>query len=729
MSIWIRRRGPAAAALGIALVSSLAFLWTKTGDAAGSDYFEERATLQQIHVLDTSWELDVMRSKTGLHANYDTLVDPLVELRALQQKLHQRGRASADKLSSVASLDHAIDEKTQLIERFKSHNSVLRNSLDFLPTAGRDAQRPTRASQPDANAILLATMEYSQSPTGGASTRIASLVAALPPSPEADIFAAHVRAVLREQPVVNELLGSIARVPTTQCITRIAEVLDREQAAIERETRGYGQALALFAAMLVILLFIAAIRLLRNHAEIARVNRELHEANAGLEARVDARTSELREVNASLESATRAAEGATVAKSSFLASMSHEIRTPLNGVLGMAQSLQGDGLPAEQLEKIQVILDCGRTLTALLNDVLDISKIEAGKMELSPVDGDVSAVIERTLQLFAQRAEEAHVKLTFDRPNPPLARLKFDSTRVQQCISNLVSNAIKFAENGHVVVQLRASLAPDGERRVEVVVSDTGIGMSAGTVDKLFSTFTQADGSISRRFGGSGLGLSIARNLARLMGGDIVVQSAVGVGSTFTFTFVAPASTGSSATSGSYADPSVNLMLPRGARVLLVDDNSVNRQVVKLFLAGSAPHVTEAVNGREALDRLAADVFDLVLLDVHMPVMDGLEAIGRIRASGQAWAGIPVIALTADAMSGDQERFLNLGMSGYTSKPINRYELYSEINRVLDLSCEAQHREPDQAQALPAPAKGAAAAGMLDLDLDDILAGIDRAAG
>jgi signal transduction histidine kinase/CheY-like chemotaxis protein len=719
----------AVAALGIALVLSLAFLWTKAGNAAGSGYFEERATLQQIQLVNTSWELDVMRSKTGLHANYDNLVDPLIELRALQQRLHARGRASADEVASIAALDHAIHDKTKLIERFKSHNSVLQNSLNFLPTAGRDAQRPTRASQLDANAILLETMEYSQSPTDGASARIAALLTEMPPSPEADVFAAHVRTVLREQPVVNELLGSIAAVPTTGCITRIGDVLDRERAAIETETRGYGQALALFSAMLVILLFIAAIRLLRNHAEIVRINRELHEVNAGLEARVEARTSELRVVNANLEAATRAAEGATVAKSSFLASMSHEIRTPLNGVLGMAQSLQGDGLPPEQLEKIEVILACGRTLTALLNDVLDISKIEAGKMELSPVDGDVAAVIERTLQLFAQRAKEAHVKLTFDRPNPPLARLKFDSTRVQQCISNLVSNAIKFAENGHVVVKLHASLAPDGEGRVEVVVSDTGIGMSPETLDRLFSSFTQADGSISRRFGGSGLGLSIARNLARLMGGDIVVQSAVGVGSTFTFTFVASVSTASSATSGSYADPSVNLVLPRGARVLLVDDNSVNRQVVKLFLAGSAPQVTEAVNGREALDRLAADAFDLVLLDVHMPVMDGLEAIGRIRASGETWAGIPVIALTADAMSGDQERFLNLGMSGYTSKPINRYELYSEINRVLDLTCEAQHREPDQAQALAAPAKGSAAANMLDLDLGDILAGIDRAAG
>jgi PAS domain S-box-containing protein len=396
---------------------------------------------------------------------------------------------------------------------------------------------------------------------------------------------------------------------------------------------------------------------------------------------IDTNAQKIREI--ALAEATRAAETATVAKSNFLASMSHEIRTPLNGVLGMAQALQADGLPPAQLEKVEVILDSGHTLMALLNDVLDISKIEAGKMELAPIEADMADAIERSLQLFATRAEERGVTLAFERPVPPLAPLMVDTVRVRQCVSNLISNAIKFTENGQVRVRLSSARDRSGMHRVQVDVSDTGIGMAPETLAKLFSTFTQADGSITRKFGGTGLGLSITRNLARLMGGDVAVESEIGAGSTFTLSFLAePAS-------AHRADPpAAQVAAPgplkdqptlRGLRVLVVDDNRVNRQVVKLFLAPHGPSMTEAVNGQEALDRLSEQAFDIVLLDVHMPVMDGRQAIARIRASGRPWANIPVIALTADAMSGDRERFLAMGMDDYVSKPIDQRELYAKM--------------------------------------------------
>ncbi len=220
-----------------------------------------------------------------------------------------------------------------------------------------------------------------------------------------------------------------------------------------------------------------------------------------------------------------------------------------------------------------------------------------------------------------------------------------------------------------------------------VSVTDTGIGMAPDTIAKLFLVFTQADGSISRRFGGSGLGLVISRRLAQAMGGDVKVESELGVGSRFHMTFLADAAAPSapaaiSAEIGDATDPPPAVVL-NGSRILLVDDNAVNRQVVKLFLKLLDVRVTEAANGKEALEVLRKEDFDIVLLDVHMPVMDGTETIKAIRGSQEAWSGIPTIALTADAMSGDRERYLAMGMTDYLAKPIDQRELLSKMARVL----------------------------------------------
>src|SRR5690606_34957486 len=382
--------------------------------------------------------------------------------------------------------------------------------------------------------------------------------------------------------------------------------------------------------------------------------------------------------------AKQQAEAATVAKSNFLASMSHEIRTPLNGVLGMAQSLVADGLSESQREKVNVILESGKTLTALLNDVLDLSKIEAGKIEIAAVDGDLTVTFERLRQLFLQRAVERGLNVDLQMAPGMPAKLHYDPVRVRQCVGNLLSNAIKFTERGVVKMAVSAEEAEDRNWKVTVAISDTGIGMSENTLAKLFTTFTQADATITRRFGGSGLGLAITRQLARLMGGDVTAESEQGRGATFTLTFMAeavdaaaPAPVVEQAQLSAVSDDQFRRL--RGLRILLVDDNAVNRQVVKLFTAKLSPVFVEAENGQEALDRLNEDKFDIVLLDVHMPVMDGKEAIRRIRASIEPWRNIPVIALTADAMSGDRERYLALGMSDYVSKPLDQRELTAKL--------------------------------------------------
>jgi PAS domain S-box-containing protein len=401
-----------------------------------------------------------------------------------------------------------------------------------------------------------------------------------------------------------------------------------------------------------------------------------------------------------LEAELRAAKDDAVAssrsKSEFLANMSHEIRTPLNGVLGMAQALDGEDLSSAQREKVATILDSGRSLTALLNDVLDLSKVEAGKLEISPVPGDLLHSLKRISQLFEAQAEEKGIELavSYDANLPD--KLIYDPVRVRQCISNLLSNAMKFTERGRVAVSVSSQKLDDAEHLVAIEVSDTGIGMSPEVQARLFNAFTQADATTTRRFGGTGLGLAISRQLARLMGGDIRVESADGQGARFILTFRAKAALPAPA-SASVAKVVVNAQAPagmtlRGKRVLVTDDNAINRQVIKLFLAPQGCECTEAVNGRQALDRLESEAFDVVLLDIHMPVMDGKEAIQRIRSSQQPWSDIPVIALTADAMLGDREKYLALGMTDYVSKPVDQRELIAKMNQVLNLDMTAVPR-------------------------------------
>ena len=397
---------------------------------------------------------------------------------------------------------------------------------------------------------------------------------------------------------------------------------------------------------------------------------------------VDVTASKL--IEEELRASKESAEASSSAKSQFLANMSHEIRTPLNGVLGMAQALEADDLTPAQKEKVGIILDSGKSLMALLNDVLDLTKIEAGKLEISAVPGDFLHTMKRTRQLFQSMAEEKGLDLFVRYDSNFPQRLAYDPTRVRQCVSNLLSNAIKFTGQGSVEVAIHAKPLKDGQHMIVVDVSDTGIGMSEATCAKLFTVFTQADGATTRKFGGSGLGLAISRQLARMMGGDIIVKSEEGRGSTFRLTFkaheAAPAAT--PAPVAAKTEPAKRTL--RGLRILLTDDNAINRQVIKLFLTPQGCEIAEATNGKEALDRLAQDEFDVVLMDIHMPVMDGKEAVQRLRAVDR-WSALPVIALTADAMSGDREKYLALGMTDYVSKPVDQRELIAKLHQVMGL--------------------------------------------
>ncbi|MDZ4761849.1 MAG: ATP-binding protein [Alphaproteobacteria bacterium] len=408
---------------------------------------------------------------------------------------------------------------------------------------------------------------------------------------------------------------------------------------------------------------------------------------------------DLRQRERELKKAQLEAVAASNAKSAFLANMSHEIRMPLNGILGMAQVLEMAELNPEQRDQVQTILDSGRNLMTLLNDVLDLSKIEAGKIAIVSADTDVAHTLRRVHRLWKPKAEEAGLEffLSFDADLPQV--LNFDAVRVRQCVSNLISNAIKFTLTGRVEVFVASRQIGAGQHMVKIRVSDTGVGMDEETAGRLFQPFVQADDSTSRKFGGTGLGLSITRKLAELMGGEATVKSELGRGSEFTFTFLAgeaaPQHRIVSEGAPLGAEDVRSQLRNQNIRVLLVDDHPINRQVASLFLRPFNMRIIEATNGKEALAALAAEKFDIVLLDIHMPIMDGPETIRRMRASDESWAHLPVIALTADAMSGDKERYLAMGMNGYLSKPLAERDLISEITRVRALT-------PEQLRSVPA---------------------------
>lgn len=396
---------------------------------------------------------------------------------------------------------------------------------------------------------------------------------------------------------------------------------------------------------------------------------------------------EERETSAALKDALEEANQATRMKSEFLANMSHEIRTPLNGIIGLAQVLEGQDLPQSALENVSIILDSGKTLMAILNDVLDLSKIEAGKLDISPTRNDLRTTLQALQKLFAPKAAEKGLELNVVIDPGVPALMTFDGVRIRQCISNLISNAIKFTQAGSVTIAVTCERTIANTHAICLHVADTGIGVSKDKQDEIFAAFAQEDGTTTRRFGGTGLGLSVSQSLAKLMGGGISLVSEVGRGSVFTFHF--RAGQVHNQTIFAEADDVVTLMpsaataAPAPLKALIVDDNEINRRVATTLLTMNEITSDQAANGREALQKLEETHYDILLLDVHMPVMDGLETVKHIRAAQKPWSNIPVIALTADAMEGDRDRYISAGMNRYVSKPIDERVLMQEINALL----------------------------------------------
>ena len=380
-----------------------------------------------------------------------------------------------------------------------------------------------------------------------------------------------------------------------------------------------------------------------------------------------------------LQAARDKADAANQAKSSFLGVISHELRTPMNGVLGAAQLLSATRLETTQRDYLSIIRNSGDNLLSLLNDILDMTKIEAGKMTFESIDVSVEDLHRRVTGPFLAQAEAKGIAFVSTFTGEIPAVIRGDPLRVCQVIQNLLSNAVKFTESGSITYETVSTPISDSRVRFDFAITDSGAGINPDDLERLFQPFTQVDASSTRRFGGTGLGLTIARRMANIMGGDIIVTSTVGAGSTFTFSVESEVVewTGVGA-----AEPiDAEIVEGRALSVLVVEDHPVNRMILEAWL-GSAGHTTaSAENGRIAVDIAATQAFDMIIMDVNMPVMDGLNATRLIRESG-ANMDTPIAVLSASARREDHQAGLDAGADAYLNKPIDFAELVVLMNRV-----------------------------------------------
>ncbi len=438
------------------------------------------------------------------------------------------------------------------------------------------------------------------------------------------------------------------------------------------------------ALILIILLFYQLFKLSKTNKIVKQQNIE----NKKQKEEIRRQNARLEEINRDLHTAKEKAEDAAQSKSLFLANMSHEIRTPMNGIIGMSNMLKKTSLTSEQSDALNIIVNSAENLVTIINEILDFSKIESGNLDLENIAFDIHHEINNVTKLLKTKAEEKGLTLSSS-ISPFVPRwVSGDPVRFKQILINLVNNGIKFTEKGYVRISVTVEDRVNNRSVIRLEVTDTGIGIADETKKKLFKIFSQADASFTRRFGGTGLGLVISKNLVERMGGYLGVESKLGQGSTFWFTITLDEATPKQPVITAEAQPSLNSPLSeqnikgetilQKRKILLAEDNLVNQKVASMVITRLGHSVDVAGNGLEALDKFKQNQYDLILMDIMMPEMDGLEAtmaIREIEKNDTTKKPIRIIALTANAMREDRERCMAAGMNDYLSKPFKPEDL------------------------------------------------------